>query len=114
MPPLLPSKTLKPKASRPHLYPDLLSPQEPLSPRRAKLAEQMLPPEGGPSLGLATTYKPKTPGSLAANPPSAVDGLGVRHDHDSSSDGNGRPRSLVPSELPGPSGKPLNHVRSFW
>jgi len=116
-PPPLPSKTLKLKASHPHLHPDLLSPQEPLSPRRAKLAEQMLPPEGGPSFGSATTmvvYKPKTPESLVANSPSVVDELGVKRDHDSSSDGNGRPRSLVPSELPDPSGKPLNHVRSFW
>jgi len=114
--PPLPIRTLKPKASHPHLHPDPLSPQEPLSPRGAKLAEQMLPPEGGPNFGSATTmvvYKPKTPEPLAANPPSVVDELGFKHDHNSSSDGNGRPRSLVPSELPGPSGKPLNHVRSF-
>ena len=90
-PPPLPSRTLIPKASHPHLHPDLLSPQEPLSPRRAKLAEQMLPPEGGPNFGSATTmvvYKPKTPEPLAANPPSVVDELGVKHDHNSSSDGN--------------------------
>lgn len=113
----LPSKTLKPKASHPHLHPDLLSPQEPLSPRRAKLAEKMLPPEGSPSFGSATTmvvYKPKNPEPLAANPPSAIDELGVKCDPNSNPNGNSRPKSLVPSELPDLSGKPLNHVRSFW
>ena len=113
----LPSKILKPKASHPHLHPDLLSPQEPLSPRRAKLAEKMLPPEGSPSFGSATTmvvYKPKNPEPLAANPPSAIDELGVKCDPNSNPNGNSRPKSLVPSELPDLPGKPLNHVRSFW
>lgn len=77
----------------------------------------MLPPEGSPGFGSATTmvvYKPKTPEPPPEEPiPTAsVDELGIRHD--AGSDGKGKPRFSVPSELPGPTGKPLNHVRSFW
>ncbi|KAF9447197.1 hypothetical protein P691DRAFT_776317 [Macrolepiota fuliginosa MF-IS2] len=106
------AKALKPKTSHPLLHPDPLVPQAPLSPRRAKLAEKMLPPEGSPGFGSATTmvvYKPKapeTPPEEAAPTPS-VDELGVRRDP--SSDTKGKPRFSVPSELPAPTGKPLNH-----
>lgn len=110
-----PGKVLKPKTSHPHLHPDPLSPPEPLSPRRAKLAEKMLPPEDGIGFGSATTmvvYKPKTPEKSSSpvvepSPPSAVDELGVRRDP--SSDGKGKTRFSIPSEPPNPSGKPLNH-----
>ncbi|KXN85318.1 Gelsolin [Leucoagaricus sp. SymC.cos] len=103
-----------PKTKTSHLHPDPLDPPEPLSPRRAKMAEKMLPPEGGPGFGSATTmvvYKPKTPEKpplpVDPNSTSGVDELGVRRDP--SSDDKGRPRFSVPSELPAPAGKPLNH-----
>jgi hypothetical protein len=114
-----PAKDFKTKTSYPHLHPDPLAPSEPLSPRRVKIAEKMLPPERGPGFGSATTmvvYKPKTPEppSSLGEPSSSsvVDELGVKYDP--SPDGKGRLRFSVPSDIPGPTGKPLNHVRSFW
>jgi hypothetical protein len=106
------------------LHPDpLMPPEPPLSPRRAKLAEKMLPPEGSPGFGSATTmvvYKPKQPPpdkpsqpSQATTPaPSAssVDELGVKQA--ATPDVKGKVRFSIPAELPPSTGKPLNHVRS--
>lgn len=114
-PPPLPAKSLKPKSSHPLLHPDPLVPQEPLSPRRAKLAETMLPPDGSPGFGSATTmvvYKPKTPTPPEEPVPvSSVDELGVRRDPNPNA--KGKVRFSGPLEHSNPGGKPLNHVRSF-
>jgi hypothetical protein len=113
-----PAKALKTKTSHPHLHPDPLSPPEPLSPRYAKLAETMPPPEGAAGFGSATTmvvYKPAAAEKTIppeSNLPSAVDELGVRRDP--SPGGKGSPRFSATADIPSPAGKPLNHVRSFW
>lgn len=78
------------------------------------MAEKMLPPEGSPGFGSATTmvvYKPKTPEPEVPPPATSVDELGVRRD--TSPDNKGKPRFSIPSELSNTNGKPLNHVRSF-
>jgi hypothetical protein len=92
-------------------------------PLKRKSITNIMPPEGTPGLGSASTLisyvkttktgDDPTP-SLAPEPSADVDELGVRTSNVGAMHERSARKPVTASELPAPSGKPLSHVRSFW